>query len=208
MKKFFKRLLFFLIFIAILGGGIYLFRFSILRGLGNALVHEDPPQQVEATFMLSGSPWERAQMAAYLVQDLNLSPMVITTGDGINSSLLATGQRLTDAEVGRDALRQLGVGDSLIQTLGVGSSTFEESEEILGYSEVKGYKRIMVVSSKFHTSRVRNVFYEKFRKAGIDVFVVGADPQGYQINSWWESEEGFLFVFNEYLKKFYYWWKY
>ncbi|MEO0472597.1 MAG: YdcF family protein [Bacteroidota bacterium] len=208
MKKFFKRLLFFLIFLAVVGGGLYLFRFSILKGLGNALIEEDPPQEVEVAFMLSGNPWERAQMSAYLVQDLKLAPALITTGDGISSSLLATGQKLNDAEVGREALRKLGLADSLIQVLPVGSSTFEESEEILGYSQVKGYKRIMIVSSKFHTDRVRSVFVEKFRKAGIEVFVVGADPQNYSVEAWWESEEGFLFVFNEYLKKVYYWWKY
>lgn len=186
---------------------VYLLRYPILRGFGNFLIKEDPINQVDATFVLSGGVYERNKEAVNIYSSGN-TPLIITTGGMESQVLKAAGMRMTDAELGRRALVDLGVPDSVIRTIKRGTSTFEESEEILGYSKSSGYNRIIVVSSMFHTRRVKWVFKKKFKDSGIDVLVKGATPENYDIQEWWEYEEALIFVNNEYVKLLYYLLKY
>ncbi|MEL6590762.1 MAG: YdcF family protein, partial [Bacteroidota bacterium] len=137
-----------------------------------------------------------------------LAPRIISLGSGVSPTLAALGNPITDAEIGRRALIMGGIDSSRIEAVPIGSSTFEESEEVLGFSQVRGYQKIIILTSKFHTRRVANVFREKFREAGIEVVILGAEPKTYELEEWWESEEALLFVNNEYVKLLYYAFKY
>lgn len=206
MKPFKKLLVFFGILLLVLVLG-YLLRAPILRGVGNFLVSEDEINRVDAIFMLSGGPSERAQEAAAIYKRGH-TPIVITTGSGERDALKIMGISMTDAELGKNALVQLGVPDSLVRTLKQGTSTFEEAEQILGYAQQVGYTRIGIVTSKFHTRRTRWTFRKRFQGSGIDVFTVGAPPETYNLSRWWEYEESLIFVNNEYVKLLYYFWAY
>lgn len=208
MRKFFRKLFIFLFVLIILVGGIYLLRYSIMRGVGNFLVQEDTPQKAEAMFILSGQADERMDYALYIDKEMGLAPRIMTLGAGISPTLIAMNMALNDAEVGRGALIRGGIDSMRIEALPIGTSTFEESEEILGFSQVRGYKKIIILSSKFHTRRVRSVFKKKFRKAGIEVVVLGAEPKDYELDKWWEDETALLFVNNEYVKLLYYAFRY
>lgn len=207
MLRFLKKLLYVLAGLFLIFLILYLARVPILRGMGNALIKEDTVMPVDATFVLSGNSNERCVKAAELYKE-DLTPLVIATGGGINQAILAYGLEITDAELARKALRRYGVDSVDIRAISRGTSTFEESEQILGYAQREGFSRIIVVTSKFHTRRVRKVFRKKFRDMGIDVIVVGADPEEYDLNEWWTSEPAMIFVNNEYAKTLYYWLKY
>jgi len=186
---------------------LVLFRVSILQGIGNILIDEDNPVKAEAAFVLSGNSTERAQKAYNLYQQ-NYINKIYTTGSQINDVLMAVDVQMTDAELTQKILLDMGIDSSIVTPIDIGTSTFEESEEILGYSQQKGFKRIIVISSKFHTRRIRSVFNKKFHEAGIEVFVIGADPLKYKIEDWWNYEQSLIFVNNEYIKMVYYWLKY
>lgn len=205
--KFLKRLLIWVSTILMIGLVLYLLRFQILKGVGNILVSEDTVQTVDAVFVLSGNAFERAKAAADIYHQ-GLSQKIITTGEGVGSSLEALGIIMVDAEVTQEALRQLEVDSTAIELIPRGTSTYEESEHILGFARARDFKRIMIISSKFHTRRIRNVFHKKFADAEIQVFIKGAEPLNYTIEKWWESEQGMIFVNNEYMKLLYYWLKY
>ena len=207
--RFFKRMMIFLLVLATLGTVAYLARRPLLRGVGYLLIREDQPRPVDAIFMLSGDPRERTPKAAELYQR-GLAPVIVPTGEGINPTLEAMDLTLNDALVGQKALWDEGVDSAAVQPLQRGTSTFEESEEILGYSVAEGYRSIIVVSSKFHTRRIRSVFKDKFKAEGIDVVVIGANPapDTYTIDEWWLDEQGLIFVNNEYVKSVYYWLRY
>ncbi|MEM6344908.1 MAG: YdcF family protein [Bacteroidota bacterium] len=204
MRKFFRKFFIVLLVIVTLVGGIYLLRFPILRGLGNALIKEDTAQKSEAMFILSGQADERVSYARYIDKEMGLAPKIITLGAGISPTLQAIGMSISDAEIARRALISGGIDSLRIEAIPIGTSTFEESEEILGFSQVRGYKKIIILSSKFHTRRVRNVFRDKFREAGIEVVIMGAEPKDYELEKWWEDEAALLFVNNEYVKLLYY----
>ena len=185
----------------------FLFRHTILLGVAQLLIKEDTPSKVDAIFVLAGAPEERAPKAAELFHQ-GYSQTVVATGERVPPLLEVLDTVLTEAQLTGQALLNEGVDSSAIKLIQLGTSTFQESDLILGYSEQNNYKRIMLVSSKFHTSRMQRVFRKKFEAQGINLFIVGAEPQRYEISNWWNSEEALIFVNNEYLKHLYYLWKY
>jgi uncharacterized SAM-binding protein YcdF (DUF218 family) len=197
-----RYLVFFGILLLLLALG-FLFRKQLLQGLGNYLVKEDPLIEAEALFVLAGEAYERTQEAEVLFRK-GKAPIIYTLGAENNPDLRSLGTQMPEAELMREALLKAGLPDSAVHTLPMGSSTFEESEAILGFASAREYKTIIVVSSKLHTRRVRNVFRRKFARAGIEVVVRGADPEGYKLDEWWRYEKGLIFVNNEYVKLFYY----
>ena len=66
----------------------------------------------------------------------------------------------------------------------------------------------MILSSKLHTHRVQEVFKTKLKKQGVEVIVRGATNSRFDELKWWQDENGLIAVNNEWIKRFYYWWKY
>ncbi len=188
---------------------LILFKNPILRGIGSFLVVNDPLSQADVICVLAGDPGERCAWAAKLYAR-EMAPTLILTGGITNGSLEILGLDLNDADIGRIALLQAGVDSVAIDILPEGSSTWEEADFLLNYCLQKNWKRVIVVSSSFHTRRVHGVFVNKFKQAGIEALISGAPPLpgDYKLETWWKSEKGLLFVNNEYLKLMYYAWKY
>lgn len=207
MGKFLKKLLIVLSILLVVGFSLFLLRKPIMKAVGYALVYEDPSVVVDAAFILSSNPNERCEYAAELYHR-KLFPLVITMGESVNASLLAMDIHQTDAQLARMVLMREGVDSAAIRTINRGSSTYEESEQILGYASREGFQQIMIISSQFHTRRIKKVFKKKFKDAGIDVIIKGAPPKRYEVDHWWENEEAMINVNNEYVKLLYYSWKY
>ncbi len=165
------------------------------------------PRKVDAVFVLGGASAERAPKAAELFHK-GYTDVVVATGEYVPSILQVLDTALTEAQLTRQALWNADVDSQAIITLNQGTSTQEEAEIILGYALASNFKRIILVSSKFHTRRMQGVFRRKFEAEGIKVFILGAEPLRYEIDSWWNSEEALIFVNNEYIKQLYYAWKY
>lgn len=185
---------------------LFLLRHPILRGMGNFLARTDSPSKVDAAFVLSGASKERTQRALEMYPQF--TPRLLTTGELVSQDLTAMGISYTGAEVMRDALLAGGADSMDVSILPKGTSTYEESEEILGYALAQGYKRVMIISSIHHTRRIHGVFTQKFRDAGIEVVIIGTEPLSYSPSEWWLQEDGLIMVTNEYLKLLYYWWRY
>ena len=185
----------------------FLFRHNILLGIADLLIKEDNPAKVDAIFVLAGAPDERAPKAAELFHQ-GYAQTIVATGERIHPLLEVLDTVLTEAQLTGQALLNEGVDSSAIKLIERGTSTYEESELILGYAEHNNFKRIILVSSKFHTSRMQRVFRKKFEDQGITLLIIGAEPRRYEISNWWNNEEALIFVNNEYLKHLYYLWKY
>ncbi|MEO0897100.1 MAG: YdcF family protein [Bacteroidota bacterium] len=183
------------------------FKTQILTGLGNYLVYEDEVEEVDAAFILAGLPTERIPLALQYYKE-EKTPLLVAVGELIDPDLEILNYSFTDAEVASKVLYENGVDSSQVVILNQGTSTYEESEAILAYSRSHDLKKIMVISSKFHTRRIRGVFKKKFKEAGIEVVIRGAEPSGYEIEKWWLAEQGLIFVNNEYVKLVYYWLNY
>lgn len=194
-----KFLLVFLLFIAI----CYFCRLPILRAMGNYLDVGVEPQKVEALYILGGSPHDRGLAAIEVYKD-SLCDMFVCTGGNVHGTLIAYGVDMKESELSARFLMNQGLPASKVRMLSSSTSTFEESIEILDDCKSNGYQKIAVISSAYHTRRVRWIFNRKFENSGIEVLVYSAPPTNYNPDEWWKSENGMLFFFNEIVKIGYY----
>jgi uncharacterized SAM-binding protein YcdF (DUF218 family) len=182
---------------------LVLLRIPILRGLGNALVYENDLRKTQVLFVLSGSPYDRGTEAARLLRE-GWAERVVCTGELIPHDFKALGLSYRESDLIRSRLLQLNVADSLIEVIHQGTSTKEEADVVLNYCKSNHLTSVTVVSSKFHTRRIKQVFKRKFRKAGIELCIRGAPSSSYHESAWWKSEGGLLAVNNEYVKMIWY----
>jgi uncharacterized SAM-binding protein YcdF (DUF218 family) len=198
-----RRWLIALLGIAATLGMIYALRFSLLRGVGNWLVVSDTLVPSDAIVVLSSNPHERLPEAAKLWRE-GIAPRIVTTGANQSPSLTVLGITKPDAQLGREVLASMGIDSSALMALPLGTSTREEAEAVLGYAQREGLQRLVLLSSALHTRRSAQVFRRAFEGSGIHLLVHPAPPVEYSLDRWWESEEGLLFVNNEYVKLIYY----
>ncbi|MCB9234907.1 MAG: YdcF family protein [Bacteroidia bacterium] len=185
---------------------LFLFRQPILRAMGNYLIYNDELEPVEAIFVLAGGAKERGTEAARLYH-LGISKHLLCTGEE-ESIPLANGTWIGMGELTRNFILAGGVDSAAIELIPVGTSTFEEYSAIKDYCLGHGLTKIIILSSEFHTRRVSQVFKRDFAKAGIQAIIRGAPDANLADKEWWQTENGLVFVNNEYIKILYYWVKY
>lgn len=182
---------------------LFLVRRPVMRFAGSLLIEEDNPTKCDALFILSGGPVDRSA-EAYRLYRAGFAPYVICTGETVPSLFEVMDLNITESALTRKALNKLGMPDSLIKEVQTGTSTREEANVVLNYCRSKGIKKVMVVSDKFHTLRVNQVFRSRLEKAGITMVLRGAPSSRYSEDFWWAGESGLLMVNNEYIKLSYY----
>jgi uncharacterized SAM-binding protein YcdF (DUF218 family) len=188
-----------LLFIAL----IISFRRPLMRCVGNYLIDEDQLSRADAIFVLSGNPTDRAKEAAKLFAS-GFAPQIICTGESVPTLYEVINVKMDEATLSEIALKKEKVDSNKIEVLHVGTSTREESHEILKYCKKHGMKKIIVVSDKFHTNRINYAFRSIFEKGEIEIILRGAPSTAYKENNWWAEEAGLLMVNNEYVKLLYY----
>lgn len=180
---------------------------------------ETPIEKADAIFILGGNISDRPVLAAKLYHD-GWSEKVIPMGANFNFEqevLIGCNPDCTtedcdpckpDALLMQEVLEdKLNVPFEAIVPLPEGTSTKEESDAILAFSEANHYKTIIIVSDYFHLRRISNVFLDKFEAQGIKVILRGAKNSAYNEQKWWKYEQGLIMVNNEYIKLAYYWLK-
>lgn len=187
------------------------FNKTILSGIGGYLMKESPLEKSDAIFVLGGNIYDRPIAAKQLLED-GWSDKIIPLGAnyGIDQMAWNGGNEdkcIPDALLMQEFLLQMNVPNEVIIPIPKGTSTKEESDEILQFSLENGYKTIIVVSDYFHLRRISYVFVDKFAKKGIKVVLRGAKSSTYKEETWWANEQALIMVNNEYVKLLYYWLK-
>ena len=113
---------------------------------------------------------------------------------GLELSHLEFAQRVTER-------MKMDAGWEVIPSLSGGAtSTFDEAEDALYYAGEKGWKRIIIVTDEFHTSRAHYAFEKIFERSGIEVQVAGVPNEIFSRYDWWESDKGIASYFLETIK--------
>lgn len=175
--------------------------------MGNYLDDSDSPVAVQRIFVLGGGSYDRGFKAARLWHQ-GFAPQIICTGSYISGTVKSLDLNYTEAELTQMRVRSLDVDSVLVSALNIGTSTMEESEMILDYCLLNDWNKVIIVSDCFHTKRIRDVFENKFKEAGIETVIIGAPSSRYKEDEWWKEEAGLIMVNNEYIKHLYYWWYY
>ena len=206
MKRFFKKT-------AIAAAGccmllllLFLFRVPLLRFVGNQLIDEDEVEKTPAVFVLSGDAWDRGNEAIKLYKQ-GFAEKIICTGENVPRLFLIAGIPYPESELTQLHLLANGIPARDIELLCKGTSTKEEADYILEYCKQRDIKKLAIISTRFHTRRIGNTFRKKFEEAGLELIICGAPSSAYDENEWWKSENGLIFVNNEYIKILYYWMK-
>ena len=185
---------------------LFLLRVPLLRFVGNQLIDEDEVEKTPAVFVLSGDAWDRGNEAIKLYKQ-GLAEKIICTGENVPRLFLIAGIPYPESELTQLHLLTNGIPAHDIELLCKGTSTKEEADYILEYCKQHDIKKLAIVSTRFHTRRIGNTFRKKFEDAGLQLIVHGAPSSAYNENEWWKSENGLIFVNNEYIKILYYWMK-
>ncbi|MFN2577914.1 MAG: YdcF family protein [Pyrinomonadaceae bacterium] len=167
----------------------------------------------DAIVVLSGSSTyvERAAWAAQLYRE-GRAPLIVLTNDGLISGWDHREERNPYYyELSMRRLQQQGVpGDDITVTPGQALGTYEESLLVRDYATAHKLKRLLIVTSGYHSRRALWSMRRACEGSGIVVGINSA-PAGWQTPSpwaWWRKRWGWKIVAGEYLKIIYYWTKY
>ena len=186
----------------------WMLRRDILFGIGSYLIDEQPLDTVDVLFVLGGNSFDRGNEAAILYH-AGYVKKIVCMGGNVPSVLKVMNKEYREGELSALQLSQ----NCLVNTYDVivinkGTSTQEEMVEIGRYCEAHKIQRAMVLSSKFHTRRIRGVVDKVLDPKKIEILVRGAPSSKYSEVELWHKEEGMIMVNNEYDKLLYYFIKY
>lgn len=167
----------------------------------------------DAIVVLSGPATylERSDWAARLYQRGH-APVIIVSNEGLISKWSKADDRnLYFFELTTRELRNRGVAAKDVQVVSeIGAGTYPESQRLCDYAASHKLKRLLVVTSAYHS---RRALWSMRRACAARQIQIGIDgpPPGWQTPSpgrWWLSEWGWKVVAGEYVKLIYYRWHY
>lgn len=194
----------------LISGTLYFFHPAILRGVGQFLIVDDLLSPSDAIVLSTGDLYNRPSVAARLYHQgyaswIMFSPLEKNLAEKFG--IVAEHGTLL-----RKVLVSLGVPDSSIILLhfeGGVTSTFDEALSVRNFiAERPSLKKIIVVTSAFHTRRASLVYRKALHHLNVEVLMAPAPYSHVDVNEWWKSEDGLIFCLNEYVKLVYYWLKY
>ncbi len=158
---------------------------------GRLLVAEDRLEKADVLIVLSGAPVDRWLEAADLYLE-GFAPRILLSPGRIDSAgriARSRGVRLmTEAEAVRDALEQLHVPDDAILVMpGSMDNTADEAHAAHLMAAQNGWKRLIVVTSQYHSRRTRFAFQREFRGTPVTIIVRPSRYDEATPGRWWKS---------------------
>lgn len=166
--------------------------------LGRWLVVSDPLEPARAIVVLSGEVPYRAEEAAKIYKQ-GLAPEVWLTLEPPNSEATRLGIDIPEREFyNEQALKKLGVPGSAIRVLPKPTADTEE-EELGIIRELKGVggDRVILVTSKYHTRRVK-VIWRHLSGDSPRAIVRPATDEPYNPSRWWRTSDDVKAVGHEF----------
>jgi len=208
------RLLFFILIILLIAIFLYLFSGTILCGLGRFLVFDEDSVPSDAVVVLNTG--------------VEYSPRLIEAArlfrDGFARKVVINGNRKTDVLRGlekrgfkkcctwyEDSLRILslfGVSRDKVVYISAEDAydTVTEAEAVGKELLKKGFTRIIITTSKYHTRRARYI-WKKMYGGKLAICSVSAKTDPYDPRGWWRQGRQVRWVLAEYGAWVYYYWK-
>ena len=173
-----------LMVICAFAGIIYLARSPVLQLAAGFWVVQDPITSGDVIIVIGDDTFagDRAAEAATLFR-AGRAPQVVASG-----RMLRPYASLADF-IGRD-LELRGVPASAIVLFSHrAADTLEEAEGLKVLIAQKGWHRVLLVTSNYHTRRARLIF-RRVLPAGVSLEVAGASDPQFDPSDWWKSRQG------------------
>ena len=175
----FLLLLFFLLFCFLL----FLVRRPLLRFTAEAWIIEDPLDKADVLIVLGDDNFyaDRATRAVQLFRE-GKAPVIVASGRRLRPSAGI-------AELIEHDLVERGVPkDKVLRFTHDGDSTLEEAEALARLVKGKKWRKVIVVTSNYHTRRVRYIFRRVFPQ-GMEVSVASARDGDFDPEHWWKNRK-------------------
>jgi len=167
-------------------------------------------QSADASIVFSGSSTyiERAARAAELYRE-GRAPLIVLTNDGVVGGWDHREDRNPlYYELSSRRIQQQGVpGDRISVAPGQALGTYDESVLVRDFAVAHKLKRLLVVTSGYHSRRALWSMRRACEGSGIEIGI-DSPPPGWQTPSpwvWWSKRRGWKLVGGEYVKMAYYW---
>jgi uncharacterized SAM-binding protein YcdF (DUF218 family) len=183
--------LIFLLFLAAILFALYLVRDPLLGMAGGFWIVQDPLAPADAIIVLSDDnvAGDRANRAAELYK-ARWAPLVVASGRMLRS--YASVSELMDHD-----LIQHGVPASAIVIFHHSAqNTLEEAKALRGLVGQNRWRRVIIVTSSFHTRRARYIF-RRVLPPDVEIEMAPASDSDYDPNSWWQHRESVKLFFHE-----------
>ncbi|MBZ5528718.1 MAG: YdcF family protein [Acidobacteriia bacterium] len=180
-----------LLFLALLCALLYFLRAPILRQMSASWIVEDSLERADAIIILSDDNYlaQRATRATELFQR-GLAPLVVASGRQLRP--YAGISELMERD-----LKSRGVPQNAIVRFPQSSdSTIEEAELLSALAVKRRWKRVIVVTSNYHTRRARYIFRRVF-PAGTEVRIAASSSDEFDPAEWWKKRSGQKRFFTE-----------
>jgi len=172
-----------LLCLALVLGGLYLVRHPLLRFAGESWIVEDTLQKSDAIIELSIDNFyaDRATRTAEIYRQ------------GLASVVVASGVRLRPyagvSELMEHDLIERGVPkEKILRYPHDAESIREEGEALAKLAAQKNWKRVIIVTSNYHTRRTRYIFRRVFSE-NVSVSVAGARDGDFDPERWYEKRK-------------------
>jgi uncharacterized SAM-binding protein YcdF (DUF218 family) len=184
------RLLTFMALCAFLGL-FYVARHPLLRLAGSFWVVEDQLEHADAIIVIGDDnlAGDRASKAAALFR-AGWAPQVVASG-----RMLRPYAGVAEL-IARDLESQGVPSAAVVRFAHYASNTREEAEALRGLVTERGWRRILLVTSNYHTRRARYIFRHVF-PAALAIAVIPAQDSQFDPGSWWQSPNGRKLLFLE-----------
>ena len=191
----FRRILI-LLCIATLGGGAYAF-----VHLGSFLTHEDPLLKGDAIFVLAGTRMLRPLEAADLYRE-GYAPLIVMTRDTVEPAVQVVARRgvrmEADAERARDVFLAMGIpGEAIVIPDRIHDSTAAEAVTLREMAERRGWRRIIVVTSRFHLRRAAFAIRRELRRTDLQVVMRASRYDPLHPDQWWTRRAEVRWILSE-----------
>jgi uncharacterized SAM-binding protein YcdF (DUF218 family) len=163
--------------------GLYLVRHPIFRFAAETWIIEDPLDKADALIVLSDDNFyaDRATRAAELFRE-GMAPVVVASGRRLRPTAGI-------AELMEHDLVERGVPkEKILRSPFDGDSTREEAEALVKLAKAKKWRRVIVVTSNYHTRRARYIFRRVFPQ-GLETRVASARDGDFDPERWWEKRK-------------------
>ena len=168
-----------------------------MQGVFSLLVTEIPTSRADVVVVLSGSTGDRVREAVRLYHAGVAPKLLMTGGPFFDTSM---------AGIMADYAVSLGVPSHNILLEEAAVSTYTNATGSLPILQAMGAKRVLLVTSRFHTARSYDTFRDVLPE-DMDLFIQSSED-GVSADTWWQHGEMAEIVLIELGKTVYYWLRY
>jgi uncharacterized SAM-binding protein YcdF (DUF218 family) len=168
---------------------------------GAFLAREDALVRADAIFVFAGTLIERPLEAADL-HGAGYAPLIVVTratAEEATAQIEKRGVRIPSAfDLTHNVLLQLGIpAEAIVAPDRIHDNTGEEAQTLRELAVRRGWRRVIVVSSKYHLRRVSLACRRALQGTGVEIVLRGSRYDPAEPSRWWSRRSDIRWVASE-----------